>query len=380
MADGSWFVYRCPYEGPSATRVRRLPDRTPLEWFRRTWAATADADRLEEEFDAHRWVEHYLIADLGGDVYGLSFLFGGGPWRHPPPRWDRDGPLPATSPAELRELLLGHLYVEGPPDRHIRVDEHSVRAKTDDDEADLAYFFLDDALVRAAPDRVAFLLHGDWRLPATARQGRGGFRAPPRIRTLAGDRAGTGVTYAVVLSSIGNFGDIPPVAFAGVRLPQLARLLRTVVPAETGFRRRSRGPSRDWPGPLLALRALVAPGERTLGPALRRYNQWAWHLEGHEATEAIREWGAGSHATARAGLARFLEGAPQEDPRSDWLWRDRALSQIHATGHLVQAAIHVDPRCSYERWYLFDDVWASTHPDLAASLLRCAAGWDPFQD
>ena len=40
--------------------------------------------------------------------------------------------------------------------------------------------------------------------------------------------------------------------------------------------------------------------------------------------------------------------------------------------------IHVDQRFSYQRWYLFDDVWAAAHPDLAASLLRCAAGWDPF--
>ena len=49
------------------------------------------------------------------------------------------------------------------------------------------------------------------------------------------------------------------------------------------------------------------------------------------------------------------------------------------TEHLVQAVIHVDQLFGYERWYLFDDVWAATHPALASSLLRCAASWDPFE-
>jgi hypothetical protein len=40
----------------------------------------------------------------------------------------------------------------------------------------------------------------------------------------------------------------------------------------------------------------------------------------------------------------------------------------------------VDQLFGHERWYLFDDVWARAHPDLAASLLRSAAGWDPFGD
>jgi hypothetical protein len=56
------------------------------------------------------------------------------------------------------------------------------------------------------------------------------------------------------------------------------------------------------------------------------------------------------------------------------------LSRIQATRHLVQGIIHLSQHLAYQRWYLFDDVWAAAHPDLAASLLRCAAGWDPFRD
>jgi hypothetical protein len=85
------------------------------------------------------------------------------------------------------------------------------------------------------------------------------------------------------------------------------------------------------------------------------------------------------HAEARARVARFLRERPP-DRWGEQDWRDPALSRIEASRHLVQAAIHVDQRFGYQRWYLFDDVWAAAHPDLAASLLRCVAGWDPFQD
>ena len=78
----------------------------------------------------------------------------------------------------------------------------------------------------------------------------------------------------------------------------------------------------------------------------------------------------------RCGALRELP----PDRRSEHHRRDPALSRIQAGQHLLQAAIHADQRFGYERWYLFDDVWASAHPDLAASLLRCAAGWDPFAD
>jgi hypothetical protein len=379
MDGGSWFVYRSPYEGPSPVLVRRLPDPTPLAWFRRVWAATADADRIDDQAGAYRWADRHLVAELGADVYGLDSFFAAGPWRDPAPDWDRHGPLAPAGWPELRDLLRRHLYVEGDPDDYIRVDEHSVRARTDDDEAHLAYFFLDDALVRAAPDRVAYLMLGDWRLPAITEPGRSGFEAPIPMRTLASRRPGDGTTWLVGLQSgVEDFDDKRPVAFAGVRLPELPRLLRSAVPAHTEPRRfRDRWSS--WPWEALALRALLAPGDRSVGAALRRYNRLAWELDGNEVAAALRRSADEPQAVAHARLTGFLEELPP-DRRSEFHWRDPSLSRIQATRHLVQAAVHVDQRFSYDRWYLFDDVWAAAHPDLAASLLRCAADWDPFQD
>jgi hypothetical protein len=381
MGDGSWFLYRSPYQGPSPTLVRRLPDRTPLAWFQRVWSATADTERIDDEAGAHDWVARHLGAELGVEPYGLAWLFASGRWTNPEPAWnqDRDGPFPATTWRELRDLLRRYLYVEGPPDEQVQVDEHSVRAKTDDDEADLAYFFLDDAIVRTAPDRVAYLMLGDWRLPVTTTPGASGFEAPVPVRTLAGAGSGTGTTWLVGLDTSRGFEETPPVAFAGVRLPGLAGLLRTTLPGPTGPCRKDLDRWSGWPPEPLALRALVAPGDRSIGAALRRYNHLAWPLDTREAVEALYRSAEEPHTTAHARLVRVLSEL-QSGPRTESHWRNPALSRIQVTSHLVQAAVHVDQHFSYERWYLFDDVWAAAHPDLAASLLRCATGWDPFRD
>jgi hypothetical protein len=273
MDDGSWFLYRSPYEGPPAVLVRRLPDSTPLAWFQRVWSATADAERIDDDADAHDRVAQHLVAELGTEPYGLAWLFISGRWSDPGPPWDRDGPFPATTWQELRDLLRQWLYVEGPSHDQVQVDEHSVRAKTDDDEADLAYFFLDDAIVRSAPDRVGYLTLGDWRLPTATRDGGSGFEAPFPTRTLASGGSGAGTTWVVMLDPCWQFGKQPPVAFAGVRLPELAQLLRSAVPAGTGSHRRFRERWSSWPWQALALRALVGPRDRSIGAALRRYNR-----------------------------------------------------------------------------------------------------------
>lgn len=91
-------------------------------------------------------------------MYGLSSLFtptltaprtrGGTDMAHWRPRPGRSG----------GDLLDRDLYVEGDPECNIRVDQHSVHAKTDDDEVDPAYFFVDDALLRSRPDCGAYLV------------------------------------------------------------------------------------------------------------------------------------------------------------------------------------------------------------------------------
>lgn len=186
---------------------------------------------------------------------------------------------------------------------------------------------------------------------------------------------GTGTTY-MILFTLDGFDEPPPVALSGVRLPQLADYLQAVVPEQTD---RHQGHGRwpcCWPYGLLALRALIAPGEQRLGPALRRYNHWEPQLQTSHLIELVWRSGARDHAAAHAQIQPW---PPQRSSAEERNRRDPARSRIRATQHLVQAAIHIDQVFGYERWYLFDDVWAATHPALASSLLRCAASWDPFE-
>jgi hypothetical protein len=163
---------------------------------------------------------------------GLNSLFCTLDEKDPGLRADRRGPLPASNWQELRQLLRRHLYVEGDPRERIRVDEHSVRAATDDDEVDLAYYFFDDTLA-AASDRSAYLLWEDWRLPVDAGPHGRGFDEPEGIQRLTTRHGGTGTTYLVALRpgdlfERGNL--VPPAALVGVRLPELAPYLRSVRP------------------------------------------------------------------------------------------------------------------------------------------------------
>jgi hypothetical protein len=322
MTEGSWFVYRSPYEGPSGRRVRRLPDATPLAWFQRLWQTTADEERFDRDADAHDWVEANLEADLGGHVYGLSSVFSTSDnGASASLRADRRGPLPASTWQELEELLRRHLHVEGGPHDQIHVDEHSVRVGTDDDEVDLAYYFFDDTVALKPEDHFAH-----------------------------------------------SCDLVPPTVLVGVRLPELASHLRSVRPSPA---------DPGWPATLLILRSLVAPMDQRVGPTLRRYTHSVGRMQERDAAEQVRRSATQGHATAHGALEELLQRPPPGQGTS-WSEPDAARSCVSDTEHLVQALVHVHELFGYERWYLFDDVWADSHPELAASLLRYASSWDPF--
>ncbi|GAA3170264.1 hypothetical protein GCM10020001_115820 [Nonomuraea salmonea] len=69
---------------------------------------------------------------------------------------------------------------------------------------------------------------------------------------------------------------------------------------------------------------------------------------------------------------------PDEDgiaPALERLSRAEGEPVIHLGEHLVQIVLRKGT--VYEHTYAFDDVWASAHPDLAASLIHYAYHWDP---
>ena len=120
------------------------------------------------------------------------------------------------------------------------------------------------------------------------------------------------------------------------------------------------------PRELLALRALVAPGEASIEPALHRCNRYPTIEERPSA--ALAGPHPAAHQAAMAELVTVTR--PQE--------RDPARSVIHVAGHIAQMSIHANAFFGHQQWYLFDDVWAAAHPELAASLMRYATTWNPY--
>ncbi|WP_327085439.1 hypothetical protein OIE66_24150 [Nonomuraea sp. NBC_01738] len=327
-----YFIYRSWNQGPQSKLVRHVPGVTVLDWFRRAW------DQATGE-----WLE----GELGTAPYGLHTIF------------ETGEPAPPNM-AELRRLMRTHLYYE----EEFRVDDHSVRVLTNDDDVKIAYYFADDDLVAAEPDRWAYAVHDGRRLPDASDGHALPFASPvpPHLADL-GETAHDGATYVIVHEiedTDRSAGSLRPTVFPGVRLPHLASALRA-----------SDADAEHWPGQILALRALSAPGEQDITPALERRNRWPRLDHPLEEQRGLFAKLARPHPEAHAtamGLADAFTPEYGSDPE---------LTLIDGGRHLAQMRMHTTGYFGYSQWFLFDDVWATAHPDLAASLLHYIGHWDP---
>lgn len=327
---GVYFVSRWREESPFSKRVVTVPDETVLDWFRRGW----DRDDPED------WID----SELGGGAYGLNSIF------------DEARKQNLSQPRsldQLRELLHEHLWVEADdPNDAIRLSQHALRVRTDDDEVDLAYYFIDDEAAAAAPDRVAYLLHDTWPLPTSAAAAGADFHHEVAVRAVLPPAPGPESVFSVRLAwespdTDRNLDLARALALPGLTLPDLAAHLRGVDDAN----------ARGWPHDARLLRALVGPGDEDIGPAVKRYAR----LPGHNPSPA--------HPDPVAGHHTVLTLPPP----------GTAHSLVRLDTHIAQIARHIDDFFGYDQWFLFDTRWAAAHPDLARSLLRYAAHWDPYQ-
>jgi uncharacterized protein (TIGR02996 family) len=395
-----YFVYRSPYEGPSGKHLKRFPDDdTVLDWFRNSWrflgwgegeppAGEGKPARVRRRRAGREAVDR-LSDTLGCDVYGFGTLFERAAEHDlPPPASDR----------QLDEYLQQYLYSEGP----ILYRPHLLTVKTDDDELELAYHFFDDHYLARHGKRAAFLLHDGWQLPGG--HGKAGFRASEPTSELKPAGKGEGTTYLIfhAFYDSSNLIDLPGgYRIKGARVPDLARYLARVRPPE------------DWPLELLLLRSQLLAEPRGATAAERAflrevladprddatwlvYSDW---LEEHglpragrvvleRALRAVSHYppdrlsyedaGPSKLATATVGEAREVVERAADNP---WprLTYDPKKSLVHVEDHLAQLCLHTDRWDGvdlYHQWFLFDDLWAGAHPDLATALLRYARTWD----
>lgn len=361
-APGLWFVYRHPEVAPWGRRVVHLQDAGILEFFQRLWR---EGPRDERAYD---WV----TGQLGGKVYGFSSLL------------EAIGVEDLAAPQSLGELLAllqRHLYVEGDPAECVRMDLHSLRVKTDDDDYDLTYGFFDDVCAREHGAELAFLLHHGNTLPDGAAAA-STFPAPDDLRRLlpAGHGEGCTFAYRVPINCSSWLIDLPTLpatsVFPGVRLPELAAHLRAVQPQPSAVT--WHGADGDvtrmepWPKPWLALRALLGPEEGLDGalsrlqcvPSGYEYAFMVAAVQQHVPFEA-------SHAEVHAAVTALLAELAKEAPATQ---NPVAMPGADLGAHHAVAFLGYDQG----PLILFDDLWASAHPDLAQSMLQSSRGWDPL--
>lgn len=375
-----YFVYRCPYIAPTGKHLKRFDDDTVLDWFRNRWHRLADTD--------HKVVGERLEQELGCRVYGFGLLF--------EDVAEQALPVPRT-PQEVAAFIH---------ENEVRFDSpHALQVCTDDDEVGLAYYFFDDHFLKKYSKRATFLLT-DWQLPDGC--GPGGYRTlePTEKGKPRGPWQGT--TYVVDLDSPGDMDDLcSAYRIEGVRLPDFARYLMRV-PFDVGY----------TSSQLVDLRGLIAiepngcdPLECSFLEALRDNpdDKAAWNAYSDWLQER-GERSAGAHLLHRAlcrlglykddtwtkypkvpGRLAKIDTASADIRQVYQVMRpiaeaaDRQMessrSLVHSHEHVVQLALHdhywkYGNRHIYHHWILFDDLWASAHPDLANAILRYVRRWD----
>jgi hypothetical protein len=366
-----WHVYRSFDVAPTGKHLRRFDDDTVLEWFQRNWGylAVADPDLADQR----------LIEVLGHGDWPLFMPF---------IRSAEEG-LP---PLESMEDMLARMRASFGNEDVASSSPHVLEMMTEDDGEGGAVYFFDGHFLKESGSRAAYLLHDDWRLPSGSSED--GFT--PTAETTEAEPAGDGpgATYAVFLIRRSKYpiDDLEPAQrIEGVRLPDLARhlLAASHEGAVDGYLRLL---------PVLAFAGVSLPesmDEAFLSAIPSDPSDtasWAawndWRAERGEEPPGI---GLLRHAFARMarlpGYAQdelFGESSPQalmemETKHSSSL-RKTPKSLLHGEEHLIQMCLdgsHNDEAGPYfGQWILFDDLWASAHPELADALLTWCARWD----
>jgi uncharacterized protein (TIGR02996 family) len=339
-----WFVYRSPYHGPLSKYVKRLDGAdTLLDWFRSIWRPITDQDA--------RW--QYAEELLGTETYTFGSLF-----LHIA---EESWPVPNTV-EDVHRALNSAFYIGG---GEYRGTADTIQVATDDDEVGLALYWFTDSFAQAHPERVAYLLHDDWRLPGTV--GKGGFKQKPGLGLLLPKTRSKKALYIIDMDP-GSCGEIddrcPAEKLPGRRLPELVPWLLGLTTEEV---------------------------EAISCPPLSRL---------HEQLRPLLEQGEGLEASFRQSLAEDPTDTATWSAYSDWLMEnDLPQAELHlleqaarieaaedehqpdsillqVTPHSLALMLPQQGDNEYDQWFFFDDVWASGNVQLANALIDYGARWN----
>ncbi len=355
------FVYRGNTAGLSCKHVHRIEAQSILEVFQTNWQPVADPE--ESEMEVIRHGEAIFGPGYNICLHGMAFEIFANRWPAPESLEELHHRMEEMAARDvLRGLTLG---------------THHIAILDTDDVYEEALYIFDDDYAAEHPERVAFLLQDGWELP----DGEAGGPFEPATdcqRAPDGDR-GKGCTFIVVLkvddhwglTNLGYGGCEGCWRVAGVRLPDLPLYL---------FKRASLQSHEEDPWEIRALAeglrhfaTGLAGMERAFLDAVRS------DPDGEPAWMAYSDWLV-DQGRPTAGIVATAE-LLRRCPPSRWYDADkRPEDLVVAHAHMAQACkrlgVSRGREESYHHIILFDDRWASAHPDLANSILRFATRWD----
>jgi uncharacterized protein (TIGR02996 family) len=350
-----WFVYRSHHDLPATRLVKRFEESTILEWFCNHCKPIADRDEAEA----------YVKQMLGIEPHGFAYFL---------TRMAEDNIPPPRNNRELHEAFHGW-----PVEGQWRCRPHAIQGLDDDDEQEMAFYIFDDVFAGKYPERVAWLMQEDWRLPSGI--GSGSFKPAFRTARLKPRGKGEGTTYLVFLVCIDSctLSDLSGEAFRldGVRLPELAGWLSLAGEAERE--------EHLWCDELSTLAEEILVEEAGCDPMetvfLRELranpkDDSHWNVYGDWLEE--RGQPRAEITLLQRAFARIARREPRQHHPSIPVPKG-GLSQYRVEPHLAQLCLHtgtVFNHNDFDHWVIFDDLWASAHPDLANSLLRQLERWD----
>lgn len=378
-----YFVYRSHYATPNLNHLKKFHSANVLEWFRENWIGIQDFDEAES-FSAQL---------LGAPVYGFSsFLqnIAKHKLRHP------------QNKEELKTLLTKYRFFQG----DLFFQEHVIQISSNDGALDFSLYFFDDDYVSQHDDKVAFLWHPEWTLPAATEEI--AFHCDVKTKELEPEGLEQGKVYCAFMSVYGS-GEKFETLDAGwkinnLRLPGLPKYLGTKSPGLDKS-------CLTWPTELLLLRSqLLKEDEKETSEGKAARNSLLNNPENTGLWDTYclllknkgsKEPGQQLLISALAECAKFP--AASLKPSYDWtfsgnqnigvdqkemkakltqlLWRnDPHKSRVQCDSHVAQLSVHIerwsDGMDLYNRWILFDDLWAGANPALANAILRYVERWD----
>ena len=272
------------------------------------------------------------------------------------------------------------------PESESSAEPHLFQVCSMYDDMDFSLHFFDDHFAARHPERVTFPLWEQQTLPDQVLSEPGRFVWRGTLNEIEPRANGVGDVYLIfiVVESRAWLEELyGAFRLRGLRLPELAGYLQSVRPQ--AFEQRSLGTTRelaDWPTALCLLRwaAMQSALDVDLESILARLDGWDPHqILDHLDRVAL----AGDWQTCEQGwheAVANLEGADLHG----WKYT-REPTFIQSAPHFAQLGFTDQHSSSWNtetyntQWYLFDDLWAASHPDMATSLLHWAGKQLPLR-